>query len=45
MIHAPKPGDVVKVVRDSMTLNINSEEIVIDDIIMLSTGKQIQRRH
>ena len=32
---------VVKVVRDGISLNINSEDIVIDDIIMLSTGKQI----
>ena len=32
---------VVKVVRDGVEANINSEEIVIDDIIMLSTGKQI----
>ncbi len=32
---------VVKVVRDSVAININSEDIVIDDIIMLSTGKQI----
>ena len=32
---------VVKVVRDSIESNINSDEIVIDDIIMLSTGKQI----
>lgn len=32
---------VVKVIRDGMESNINSEEIVIDDIIMLSTGKQI----
>lgn len=32
---------VVKVVRDGIESNINSEEIVIDDIIMLSTGKQI----
>ena len=32
---------VVKVIRDGVESNINSEEIVIDDIIMLSTGKQI----
>ena len=32
---------VVKVIRDGIESNINSEEIVIDDIIMLSTGKQI----
>ena len=32
---------VVKVVRDGLELNINSEDIVIDDIIKLSTGKQI----
>ncbi|MBE5755172.1 MAG: HAD family hydrolase [Clostridiales bacterium] len=32
---------VVKVVRDSVEVNISSEEVVIDDIVMLSTGKQI----
>lgn len=32
---------VVKVIRDGIESNIASEEIVIDDIIMLSTGKQI----
>ena len=32
---------VVKVIRDGVESNINSDEIVIDDIIMLSTGKQI----
>ncbi|MBR3884887.1 MAG: HAD-IC family P-type ATPase [Clostridia bacterium] len=32
---------VVKVVRDGVESNINSEEVVIDDIVMLSTGKQI----
>lgn len=32
---------VVKVIRDGIESNINSDEIVIDDIIMLSTGKQI----
>ena len=32
---------VVKVVRDSVESNIASEDVVIDDIIMLSTGKQI----
>ncbi len=32
---------VVKVVRDGAELNIPMEEVVIDDIIVLSTGKQI----
>ena len=32
---------VVKVVRDSVETNISADEVVIDDIVMLSTGKQI----
>ena len=32
---------VVKVVRDSVETNISVEEVVLDDIVVLSTGKQI----
>ena len=32
---------VVKVIRDGVEDNIGSDEVVIDDIIVLSTGKQI----